>query len=198
MVKSIKPFVREIIITVAIALALFLVARLSIQTYEVFQTSMEPNFYEGQRVVVNKATYWFGGPQRGDVVILKAPASDEEFIKRIIGLPGDTVEIISGQLYINGVAIEEPYVTRSFTYSLGKLEVAEDNYFVLGDNRDISNDSHNGWLLPCDDVIGKAWLITWPPSDWGTVPAYRLKEQLPEAEAQTYNLPDYEFIPVWS
>jgi signal peptidase I len=198
MVKSIKPFVREIIITVAIALVLFLVARLSIQTYEVFQTSMEPNFFEGQRVVVNKATYWFGGPQRGDVVILKSPNSDEEFIKRIIGLPDDTVEIISGQLYINGTAIDEPYVINSFTYSMQKLTIPEESYFVLGDNRDISNDSHNGWLLPEADVIGKAWLITWPPSDWGTVPAYRLSEQLPEAEAQTYNFPDSESIPVGS
>ncbi len=192
-----KPFVREIIITVAIALALFLVARLSIQTYEVFQTSMEPNFSEGQRVLVNKAAYWFGGPQRGDVILLKAPGNnDETFIKRAIGLPGDTIEIISGQLYINGVAIEEPYVIKSFTYSMQKLTIPEGNYFVLGDNRDISNDSHNGWLLAEEDVIGKAWLITWPPSDWGTVPAYHLGDQLAAAEAQAHIFPDHEFYPV--
>jgi signal peptidase I len=195
----VKPIVREILITVAIALALFLVARLSIQTYEVYQTSMEPNFYEGQRVLVNKAVYWFGGPQRGDVIILKAPGgTEEDFIKRIIGLPGDSVEVISGQLYINDVAIDEPYVIKSFTYSMQKLTVPEGNYFVLGDNRDISNDSHSGWLLPEEDVIGKAWLITWPPSDWSTVPAYHLGDQLKAAAAQLDTLPDYGLYPVGS
>ncbi len=192
----VKPLVREIFITVAIALALFLVARLSIQTYEVYQTSMEPNFFEGQRVLVNKAVYWFGGPQRGDVIILKAPGgTEEDYIKRVIGLPGDTVEVLSGQLYINDVAIEEPYVINSFTYSVQKFTIPEGNYFVLGDNRDVSNDSHNGWLLPEADVIGKAWLITWPPSDWGTVPAYHLGDQLTTV-VQPNNLPGYVFYPV--
>jgi signal peptidase I len=142
---------------------------------------MEPNFTEGDRVVVNKAVYWFGEPQRGDVVILKAPGDlDEEFIKRVIGLPGDTVEIISGTVYINGVAIEEPYVILPFTYSMSELTIPEEQYFVLGDNRDISNDSHSGWLLPRGDIIGKAWLITWPPENWEIVPSYKLGEQLQE------------------
>ena len=177
-----KTFLREVLITVVLALVIFFAARATIQTYEVQQTSMEPNFFEGQRVVVNKVVYWFGEPQRGDVVIFKSPNGDnEEFIKRVIGLPGDTVQIISGAVYVNGVKLDEPYVTRSFTYSLARETVPADNYFILGDNRDISNDSHRGWFMPRENLIGKAWLLTWPPSDWGTVPDYDLGEQLPGA-----------------
>jgi signal peptidase I len=174
-----KTFLREFLITIVLALVIFIVARQTIQTYEVFQTSMEPNFFEGDRVVVNKAVYWFHGPERGDVVILKAPdGRQEEFIKRIIGLPGDTVEVIKGAVYVNGIKLDEPYVKRSFSYTLAKETVPADNYFVLGDNRDVSNDSHRGWLLTRENLIGKAWLITWPPSSWGAVPDYPLDDQL--------------------
>jgi signal peptidase I len=175
----VKTFLREVLITVVLALVIFFVARATIQTYEVYQTSMEPSFFQGQRVVVNKAVYWWGEPQRGDVVIFKAPnGSDEEYIKRIIGLPGDTVEIVHGVVYINGVKLAEPYVKNSFSYSLAKVIISIDNYFVLGDNRDVSNDSHRGWFMPRANLIGKAWLLTWPPSDWGVVPSYPLGEQL--------------------
>jgi signal peptidase I len=181
-----KPLVREIIITVALALVIFFVARATLQTYEVYQTSMEPSFFENQRVVVLKAVYWFGGPQRGDVVIFTAPeGSNEEFIKRIIGLPGDTVEIIRGVTYINGVKLDEPYVQRSFTYSMSKQTIPVDSYFVLGDNRDVSNDSHRGWLMPRANLIGKAWLVTWPPSDWGVVPSFPLNDQVAAADNVT-------------
>jgi signal peptidase I len=140
---------------------------------------MEPSFFEGERVVVLKAIYWFGEPQRGDVVIFEAPdGSKEEFIKRIIGIPDDTVEIIHGIVYVNGIRLSEPYVQRSFSYSLAKQTVPAGNYFVLGDNRDVSNDSHRGWYLPRANVIGKAWLVTWPPSDWKVVPSFPLNDQL--------------------
>ncbi len=174
-----KPLVREILITVALALAIFFVARATIQTYEVYQISMEPSFYQGQRVVVVKAVYWFGDPQRGDVVILESPTNDEVFIKRVIGLPGDTVEVKGGAVYINGFKLNEPYVKNSFSYSMPKEIVPKDNYFVLGDNRDHSNDSgRGGWFLPRENIIGKAWLITWPPSDWSVVPSFNLSEQM--------------------
>jgi signal peptidase I len=181
--KKMKNFIREALITIALALVIFFGARQTIQTYEVFQTSMEPNFFEGQRVVVNKAVYWFGEPQRGDVIIFKAPdGRNEEFIKRVIGLPGDTIKIDSGTIYINGVKLEEPYVKRSFSYSLPEEKVPDSSYFVLGDNRDVSNDSHRGWFMPGENLIGKAWLLTWPPSDWGIVPSYHLSEQLVSAD----------------
>jgi signal peptidase I len=181
-----KSFLREVLITAILALAIFLAARATIQTFVVVMTSMEPNFHEGQRVVVNKAVYFFGEPQRGDVVIFKAPtAQHDDFIKRVIGLPGDTVEIKNGAVFVNGIELDEPYITSPPTYSLAELEVPVNSYFVLGDNRNHSNDSHTGWFLPRKNIIGKAWLSTWPPADWGVVPSYPLGNQLAAAQTQS-------------
>lgn len=177
-----KRFVREIAITVVLALVIFFVARTSIQTYEVFMTSMEPNFTEGDRVVVNKAVYWFGEPRRGDVIVFEEPnGSDDDFIKRVIGIPDDTVEIRDRAVYVNGTRLDEPYIITPPTYTMAAITVPEDSYFVLGDNRNYSNDSHNGWFVAADKIHGKAWLITWPPDNWEIIPSYKLSEQLPEA-----------------
>ena len=177
-----KRFAREIAITVVLALVIFFMARTTIQTYEVFMTSMEPNFTEGDRVVVNKAVYWWGEPKRGDVIIFEEPnGSEEDFIKRVIGLPGDIVEIRNRTVFINGVKMNEPYIISAPNYTMAPTTVPEDSYFVLGDNRNYSNDSHNGWFVEEDKIHGKAWLVTWPPENWEVVPAYKLAEQLPEA-----------------
>lgn len=176
-----KTFLREIAITIALALIIFFVARASIQTYEVLMSSMEPNFYEGDRVVVNKAVYWFGEPKRGDVIIFEEPnGSGEDFIKRVIGLPGDIIEVKNRVVYVNGIKLDEPYIKDSPNYTLDKTKVPEGSYFVLGDNRNHSNDSHQGWLVEHDKIHGKAWLITWPPDNWGIVPGNDLGEQLAE------------------
>jgi signal peptidase I len=177
-----KSLVREVLITLVLAIAIFFVARASIRTYEVFQTSMLPNFTPGERVVVNKAVYWFGGPKRGDVVVLRAPNGvNENWIKRIIGLPGDAVEIVDGVVYVNDVKLNEPYVKLAFTYSMAKITVPADEYFFLGDNRDISNDSSRGWYMPRKNLVGKAWLISWPPSNWGVAHNYNLNAQVAAA-----------------
>ena len=180
-----KIFVRELIITAVLAVVIFLAARLTMQTFVVLMTSMEPNFHEGQRLVVNKAAYFFGEPQRGDVVIFDAPNdTNEDFIKRIIGLPGDTVAITNRTVYVNDIPLDEPYVMEQPAYNMNEREIPEDMYFVLGDNRNHSNDSHNNWLVPRDNIIGKAWLSTWPPDDWGTVLNYPLNEQLANADTR--------------
>jgi signal peptidase I len=177
-----KHFLREVLITLLLAVIIFVVAQRTIQTYEVFMTSMEPNFHEGQRVVVNKAVYFFGDPQRGDVIIFKPPiSSDEDFIKRVIGLPGDTVEVKNQSVYVNGVKLVEPYVAEVPSYVMPKIEVPKDKYFVLGDNRNHSNDSHNNWYADRKDIRGKAWLSTWPPDDWGIVKNYPLNDQVADA-----------------
>ena len=174
-----KTFLREVLITLILAAAIWGGVHYTVQTYVVIMTSMEPNFHEGERVVVNKAVYFFSEPQRGDVVIFKAPnGQQDDFIKRVIGLPSDTVEVKNGAVYINGVKLDEPYIKSPPNYTLAKLEIPRNNYFVLGDNRNNSNDSHSGWLLPRQNIIGKAWLTTWPPGEWGFVPDYPLGKQL--------------------
>jgi signal peptidase I len=180
-----KSFLREVIITIILAVIIFLAARATMQTFVVVMTSMEPNFHEGQRLVVNKAVYFFGDPSRGDVVIFDSPNnSNEDFIKRIIGIPGDTVEIKNGAVIINDIKLDEPYVMEAPVYIMAAKEIPEDSYFVLGDNRNHSNDSHNNWLVPRDNIIGKAWLSTWPPDNWGTVLNYPLDEQVANADNQ--------------
>jgi signal peptidase I len=181
---SMKAFFREVLITVVLAAVIFLVARETIQTYEVFMTSMEPNFHEGQRVVVNKAAYWgwVGSPQRGDVIIFTAPvATNEDFIKRVIGLPGDTVEVKNDAVYVNGIKLDEPYVNEEPTYTMPPVTIPVEEYFVMGDNRNHSNDSHNGWFVERSEIHGKAWISSWPPSLWGIVDNYPLDKQVANA-----------------
>jgi signal peptidase I len=138
---------------------------------------MEPSFQEGQRVLVSKIAYHFHEPQRGDVIVFWPPFNSQDpFIKRIIALPGESVEIKEGKVYIdkNGSVIElnEPSFITPPQYTYSKNAVPENEYFVLGDNRNNSQDSHYGWTVKREDIIGKAWLSIWPPGEWGLVPAY--------------------------
>jgi signal peptidase I len=176
-----KNFLREFLFEIIFVALFIIVWFTTIQAVEIFQTSMEPNFHEGERVIIFKAAYWswIGHPQRGDIVVIKAPqASEGDFIKRVIGLPGDSVEVVHGALYINGIKMNEPYVKRSFTYSLARTVVPAGEYFVLGDNRDISNDSHLFGPLPAKNIIGKVFVVYWPPHDWQWVRNYPLVKQL--------------------
>ena len=141
---------------------------------------MEPGFQEGQRLLINKVTYIFQEPKRGDVIIFHPTENPKTnyVIKRIIALPGDTVEVKTGAVYVNGSKLDEPYIKDSPSYSLPQKKIAENKYFVLGDNRNNSSDSHNGWTVPRQNMKGKAWIFLWPPDKWGLVPNYCLAEQL--------------------
>ena len=142
---------------------------------------MEPNIHEGQRILINKVVYKFHEPERGDVIVFPSSGNpDEEYIKRIIGLPGEVVEMKDGIVYIhqpdgNVLTLDEDeyIVDPANNYFLGDT-IPEDNYFVLGDNRNNSADSRCGWTVPGQDIVGKAWLSIWPMSEWGLVTNYPL------------------------
>ena len=134
---------------------------------------MMPSLENGQQLIVSRITYWFHSPARGDIVTLHPPFnSPKPFVKRVIGLPGETIEIKSGKVFINGKLLEEPYIKKSFTYSMAAVKIPDGEYFVLGDNRDISEDSHYFGAIPKKNIIGKAWLSVWPFSKFGLAPNY--------------------------
>jgi signal peptidase I len=181
-----RTILRDILITLIIALAIFLALKATVQAYKVRETCMEPNYVEGEWILVSKATYWWGEPERGDVIILDPPFDTEEvYIKRLIALPGDTVEVKDGAVYLNGIALDEPYIKEAPAYTFELKELGEDEYFVLGDNRNNANDSHTGWTITRDDIIGKAWFSYWPPGEWGGANNYPLEEQLEAPDADS-------------
>ncbi len=173
-----KAFLRDILVTFILTIIIFFLVQTTIQVSIVNGSSMEPHLQHKQRLIVNKAVYFFHQPERGDVIIFHPPDHPEEspFIKRIIGLPGDTVEITTEVVYVNGSPLDEPYIKEPPNYTFPKEKIPENGYFVLGDNRNNSNDSHSDWTVPRQNIIGKAWLSIWPPSEWGLAPNYSSKE----------------------
>jgi signal peptidase I len=130
---------------------------------------MEPSLFSGEYVIVSKLSYRLGRPQRGDIIVFHFPRDPkEEYIKRVIGLPGDQVVISDGFVYVNGQRLDEVYLRAKPNYS-GNWTVPEGQLFVLGDNRNNSSDSHNWGTVPMDYVVGKAVLVYWPPPAWGLI-----------------------------
>ena len=157
---------------------------------------MEPAFEQGQRLLVNKAVYRFREPQRGDVIVF-LHNQRADYIKRIVALPGDTVEIKKGVVYVNGSNLYEPYIKDTPSYQPLQKEIPENEYFVLGDNRNNSNDSRNNWTVKREEIIGKAWLSIWPPNQWGLIAHYPLQEQLSSTKLFP-QLPQVEMNHGWS
>jgi signal peptidase I len=153
-------FVRDILITIGIAGLMYVILISVIFPYEVQQTSSVPNIMPGDRIIAVKASYWFSNPSRGDIIVCHSPVQKgEDLIKRVIGLPGEKVEVKDNQVYINDVPLVEPYISKPASYTMDPVTVPKGTYFILGDNRNVSEDSHLGWFLPRSNVIGKAWLI---------------------------------------
>ena len=162
--KKKKPWWRELIEDVILAVVLYFAIDFCIGRFRVENVSMETTFTEGELVMVNKLNYKFSEPRRGDVVIFHAPTEPgKDYIKRLIGLPGDHIEIKDSQLYINGEAVEEPWLHEAIEYE-GEWDVPEGQYFVLGDNRNHSSDSHVWGCVPRENLIGNAFFRYWPLS----------------------------------
>jgi signal peptidase I len=180
---------RELAETLLLAVLIFLAVRTSMQNFRVDGASMEPSLDNGEYLIVNKLAYteidlslfdWlpyfdsgdhpvhhlWDTPSRGDIIVFRAPTNpDRDFIKRVIGVPGDVVEIQSstGTVILNGEVIDEPYIAgeTSCQTSCGPWTVPDGAYFVMGDNRRNSSDSRQGWMVPEENIIGKALLTYW-------------------------------------
>jgi signal peptidase I len=161
-----KRFFLDILETLVLAVILFVGINTVSARVRVDGFSMRPTLEDGEFVLVSKLSYKFGEYNRGDIIVFHFPLNpDEELVKRIIGLPGDNVVVKDNQVYVNGQKLDEPYIAQAPLYS-GEWIVPEGTLFVLGDNRNNSNDSKDWGLLPQDNVVGKAVLIYWPPPLW--------------------------------
>lgn len=167
-----EVLIREIVETLLLTLFIFWIVNTVTGRFRIEGSSMLPTLKEGEMVIINKLSYYLAEPERGDIIVLHFPNDrNREFIKRVVGLPGDHIEIGDGTVAVNGVLIDEPYINESPAYA-GSWNVPEGQYFVLGDNRNNSSDSHTWSFLPREDIVGKAWVIYWGPEDWGLVPHY--------------------------
>jgi signal peptidase I len=200
-----RKIARELVETIILALLIFFAVRAVVQNFRVEGASMEPSMHNRDYLLVNKAIYYrldmgrlneilpflpgdesdgeshlFRPPRRGDVVVFRFPLDpDRDFIKRVIGVPGDVVEIKNEKVYVNNVELVENYILATSNYTYGPKEVPEGMYFVLGDNRRNSYDSHawgsgcgtteNCEFVPEENIIGQAWVTYWPWEDLGLV-----------------------------
>lgn len=183
--RKIKAFIREWVEAIVVALVLAIAIRTFIlQPFRIPSTSMVPTLVVGDRLMVNKLSYGaivplttyrlpgFSKPKRGDIIVFRAPEDrKKDFIKRLIGLSGEKVEIKFGDIYVNGQLVSDPVIKNIYYYNRGSygevnksITVPAGYYFVLGDNSGSSSDSRFWGFVPQNDVIGKAEFIYWPPT----------------------------------
>lgn len=158
---------REILFVFLPALALAVVIHLFLaQATVVYGQSMEPNLHDHQRLIIEKVSYRLREPVQGEIVVVDRPEMSEKLIKRVIGLPGDTLFIEGGIVFINGVPLEEPYVYNPDRRTEESQVIPDGYYFVMGDNRGNSNDSRNFGPVPLEQLVGRAWVRYWPLTDF--------------------------------
>lgn len=160
-----KRFFVDTIETILLALVLTFGINIVSARVRVENVSMQPTLHQGEFLLVNKMAYKNSMPRTGDIIIFHAPPEPgEDFIKRVIGAPGDRVLIKQGRVYVNDIQLEENYIADVPIYN-GQWDVPADKLFVLGDNRNSSSDSHVWGFVPLENVVGKALLIYWPLSE---------------------------------
>lgn len=177
--QRIAAFLGDLVETVVVAMAIFVVIYFFlVQPHQVTGNSMLPKFEDGEYILTDKVSYHFHPPERGNVIIFKAPKNQQkDFIKRVIGLPGEKIKIEKGAVFINGKKLNETYLNPN-TVTLPQSLITEgqealvplDEYFVLGDNRQHSSDSRDWGTVPWDLIIGKAWLRYWPINKISLIP----------------------------
>jgi signal peptidase I len=166
---SFKRFALDLLETLLLSLLLFIAINAISARIRVDGSSMEPTLHSGEFMIVNRLAYKLGSPEIGDVVVFHYPGNPEqEYIKRVIGLPGDYVVIANGQVSVNGQTLVEPYIAAAPEYQ-ESTTVPPSMLFVLGDNRNNSSDSHSWGPVSLDQVVGKAVMVYWPPAQWGLV-----------------------------
>jgi signal peptidase I len=164
-----NSWLRELLEAVLPALVIVLVVNVFLaQATRVEGQSMDPTLHDRQRIVIEKLTYRFRPPRRGEIVVLRRPQPDP-LIKRVVGLPGEMVAIENGRVYIDGQPLDEPYLNEMTRGVLSPQIVPEGHVFVLGDNRDSSNDSRAFGMVSVEDIVGRAWVRYWPPREIGLV-----------------------------
>lgn len=165
--REMQEWVRALIVALVLALAL---RTFVIEPYRVEGASMETSLYDSERLFINRLVYRLRQPQRGEVAIVELPNEDITIIKRVIGLPGETIEIRDGSVYIEGQRLAEPYLTQATLGIYGPVEIPEDYYFVMGDNRGNSRDSRSLSIgfVHRSQIKGQAIFVFWP------LPAMRL------------------------
>jgi signal peptidase I len=164
-----KRFALDILETIVLAVVLYFGINAVSARVRVDGFSMNPTLQNGEYILVNRLAYVTGHPSRGDIIVFRLPQDEQQdLIKRIIGLPGDTIDVNGGIVKINGAVLNEPYIAQAPLYN-GEWTVPDGALFVLGDNRNDSRDSHQWGLLPMDHIIGKSEVIYWPPSDWQVI-----------------------------
>ncbi len=160
--------VREVIETIVLTVLMFLVIRFAVQNFNIEGTSMEPSLHDQELILVDKWTYLFRPPARGDVIVFVAPPQPtQDYIKRVIGLPGDTIIITNTTVIVDGVTLNESYVNPNnqgniYDYKHIHEVVPPNDYFVLGDNRKGSSDSRDWGFVPRKNIIGRAAFVYWP------------------------------------
>ncbi|MBP1707668.1 MAG: lepB [Chloroflexi bacterium] len=174
---------RELIVTVVLAAVIFLLLRLVVGGHSVEGNSMSPALNPGERVLINKLAFKYSQPERGDIVYYTSAEKDSPQLERIIGLPGDIIEVKERVVYINKMPLKEPYVKNPPRYTITPYQVPSGNYFILADNRNLGNDTLIGWTVPQEDILGRAWVCAWPPDKWGGVDNFPLDSQLTESQS---------------